>query len=107
MENYFVEKAERKGNDKVRVLGVVGDIERILKVESGKLTFPPESYVEKMIERYNADVFDGKRFDAESLGFYENVLRDMGREKRLPEFDVRVLRELRVELMSYYYRRKG
>lgn len=102
-----MEKAERKGNDKVRVLGVVGDIERILKVESGRLTFPPESYVEKMIERYSADVFDGKRFDAESLGFYENVLRDMGREKRLPEFDVRVLRELRVELMSYYYRRKG
>lgn len=97
----IVEKAVRKGMERIVVEQVVNDIDVVLSVRRGIHPFPSESYIEEMKERYISSIFKSGRFYSEKLDIYKGILNEMSENKKLPDFNVDKLRSFRGDLSKY------
>ena len=100
----IVDRAKKKGRFKAKVVGIVGDVEYIIKLYSG-LPFPSGSHVRKMIDRYDAEVFRENKF--KYVGVYRSALDVMANRRELPEVNINDLKKVKVELLRYFHHVKG
>lgn len=100
----FLDKAKKKGEFMARVAVIAGDVECVIRVYDCKMPFPSKSYIEKMIGRYEAEVFSEKKF--KHIKVYGSVLEMMINNGKLLDANRDGLKKARAELLIYSHHTK-